>query len=303
MNLKKLAHFLAVVEAKSFRKASEKVHLSQPALSRSLQSLEEEFGIPLFDRRYGHVVPTAYSSPILARVRKLMAEARLLEDAVRQVKGLEEGEIRVGFGPFAAVTAMGPVVRDIVSRYPKLRIRVELSNSGHLLELLKQERLDVVVGDSRYASEHDDVAVIEMPRQSIAFLVGRDHELARGRRRFELVDLKDYASAAPTLPEDLLKSLRQSGLPDFPTITCDEMRVLLELAENSPLIAMVPQRVADAFSDQGKLARLSIDLPFDRYAHPCIMTTSGRTLGPAAMLLIELVRERFGVAPQKTVRA
>ncbi len=299
MNLKKFAHFLAVVEAKSFRKASEAVHLSPPALSRSLKSLEEELGIPLFDRKYGRVGPSAYSAPIVSHIRRVIAETRALEESVQRIKGLEEGEIRVGFGPFAAAAVLRPVMTDIIARYPKLKVRIDLSNSGLLLELLKQDRLDIVVADSRYISGHDDVAVIKLPKQPIAFLANPDHELARRRGRLTLLDLKGRAIGAPALPEHLLQAIRHAGIDDFHRVTCDELRVLLELAQSTSLIALVPQLVADEFATRDTLVPLRIDLPFDRNAYPCIMSTSGRMLGPASTLLIELVSERFNAAPKK----
>lgn len=299
MNLRKFSHFLAVVENGSFRKASEAVHLSQPALSRSLKSLEDELGIPLLDRAYGRIVPTAYSQPIVDHIRRMTAEDRALKDSVRRIKGLEEGEIRIGFGPFAAATALPSVMREMVSRYPKLRLSVEIANSGLLLELLKQDRLDLVVGDSRYSVDLGEVSVIQMSKQQIAVVASRSHELARRAGQLTLADLKDRSTGAPTLPPDLLQSFKGHGLVDFPTLTCDDMRVLAELAENTQLIALVPQLVVDELAGRNTLAVLRVSTPFDRYAYPCIMHTRGRTLGPAATLAIELVSEWFGVPRAK----
>lgn len=296
MNLRKFSHFLAVVESRSFRKASEAVHLSQPALSRSLKSLEDELGIPLLDRAYGRIVPTAYSQPIVDHIRRMTAEARALEESVRRIKGLEEGEIGIGFGPFAAATALAPVMRDLVARYPKLRVRIEVANSGLLLELLRQDRLDLVVGDSRYLIDPENVTAIKLPKQLIAVVAGRGNELVRRSGKLTWADLKGRSTGAPTLPSELLRLIKDQGLPDFPTVTCDDMRVLLELAENTELIALVPQLVVDERAGQSALVALRMPMPFDRYAYPCIMHTRGRTLGPAATLLTQLVSERFGAA-------
>lgn len=294
MNLRKFAHFLAVVENRSFRKASEAVHLSQPALSRSLQSLEEELGIALLDRTYGRIVPTSFSKPIVDHIRRMMAEARALQESVRRIKGLEEGEIGIGFGPFAAATVLGPVMRELVSHYPKLRVRIEVANSGLLLELLRQDRLDLVVGDSRNLTEPENVAIIKFPKQLIAMVASRDNELAKRRGRLSLANLKGCSTGAPTLPGELLHRIRGQGLPEFPSVTCDDMRVLLDLAENTQLVALVPQLVVEDLDDRDALVALHMPMPFDRYAYTSIMHTRGRTLGPATTLLIQLVSERLG---------
>lgn len=297
MNIRKLSHFLAVIESRNMRTAAESVHLSQPALSRSLKSLEDELGIPLLDRAYGRIAPTAYSAPVVEHIRKLTAEARALQESVRRLKGLEEGEIRVGFGPFAAATALRPVASDLVSRYPKLGLRIELTNSPLLIELLKQDRLDLVVCDSRYLVD-GDVTVIRLPKQPIAFAAGRHHPLHRHQGRIRLEELKGHPIGAPTLPPELLVTFREHGLENFPNVGCDEMRVLLELAATTSLVALVPQLVVDSLWDHQEVAALPVSIPFDPYAHPCILHARGRTLGPAASLLIKLVQERLSQAPR-----
>lgn len=297
MNLRKLSHLLALIENRNLRAAAESVHLSQPALSRSVKSLEDELGITLLDRAYGKIVPTAFSAPIVEHIRRLASEERALREAVRRVKGLEEGEIRIGFGPFAAATALRTVASDLVSRYPKLSLRIELANSPLLIELLEQDRLDLVVCDSRYLVE-GDVTVIRLPKQPVAFAAARRNPLHRQRNGLGLEDLRGHPIGAPTLPAELLVAFREHGFDDFPNVACDEMRVLLELAANTSLVVMVPKMVVDSLGKDQEVAALPVTIPFDPYAYPCIMHTRGRTLGPAANLLIELVQECLSPAPR-----
>jgi DNA-binding transcriptional LysR family regulator len=298
MNLRKLSHFLAVVETRSLRAAAESVHLSQPALSRSLKSLEDELGIPLLDRAYGRITPTAYSTPVLEHIRKLASEGRALREAVRRLKGLEEGEIRVGFGPFAAAVALRQVGADLVSRYPKLALHIELTNSPLLIELLQQDRLDLVVCDSRYLVEgEDDMTVIPLGKQKVAFVAGRQNPLHARKGRYRLEDLKGHPIGAPTLPAELLAAFREHGFEDVPNVACDEIRVLVELAASTPLVIMVPQLVVDRLGQDHDVAALPVSIPFDPYAYPCIIHARGRTLGPATSLLIKLVQERLSQAP------
>ncbi|HMP09500.1 LysR family transcriptional regulator [Hydrogenophaga sp.] len=296
MNIRKLAHLLAVIESRSLRSAADMVHLSQPALTRSLQSLEEELGIQLLDRMYGRVVPTAHSAPVVEHIRKLLSEARALQESVRRIKGLEEGEIRVGFGPFAAVAALRAVSSELVSHYPRLGLRIELANSPLLIELLLQDRLDLVVCDSRYLVD-GDVQVIKLPRQPMAFAVGKTNPLRRRRGRLTMDDLRQHPIGAPTLPADLLATFREHGFDDFPTVACDEMRVLLDLSANTSMVAMLPQLVVDGLGREQGVAALPVDVPFDPFAYPCIMHPKGRTLGPAATMLMELVHKRLSQVP------
>lgn len=294
MNLRKFSHLLAVVENSSFRKAAEEVHLSQPALTRSLASLEEELGITLLDRSYGRVVPTTYAQPIFDHIRRIASESRALKESVRRIKGLEEGEIRIGFGPFAAATALCPVMSEVVLRYPRLRVGVEIANSGLLLELLQQDRLDIVVGDSRYLQDPEGISIIELQQQEIAIAAHRDHSLVQFRGPLSLQTLKAHTTGAPTLPSDLQKAFAAQGLQDFPTMTCDDMRVLIELAEAGSLVVLVPRLVVQELTDRNSLSVLQLPMPISRYTKPCIMHARGRSLGPAGTLLVQLISHWFG---------
>ena len=71
MNLQQLEHLLALAETGSFSRASEKVHLTQPALSRSIQMLEQELGMPLIDRIGKRNELTPFGAMVLARARRI----------------------------------------------------------------------------------------------------------------------------------------------------------------------------------------------------------------------------------------
>lgn len=292
MNLRKLQHFLAVVDNRNMRLAADAVHLSQPALSRSIKSLEDDLGITLFDRAYGKILPTTYSDAVVDHIRRLASEARALRDSVRRIQGLEEGEIRVGFGPFAAAAALRPVASELLVRYPSLALKLELANSPLLIELLKKERLDVVVCDARYLQDEGALDIIQLPRQPIAFAAGRGNPLHQ-RTGLRLADLRGHPIGSPTLPPDLQTAFRSHGLEGLPSVSCDEMRVLIELAAHTPLVAMVPQLVVEQALSGHDIAPLAVQVPFDPYAYPSILHARGRKLGPATTLLIRLVQQHL----------
>lgn len=291
MNLRKLNHLLAVLETRNLRAAAEAVHLSQPALSRSLQSLEDEVGIPLLDRAYGKVTPASYSEPVVDHIRRLVSEARALKESVRRIKGLEKGEIRVGFGPFAAATVLPPVASELIKRHPKLSLRLELANSPLLIELLLQGRLDLVVCDSRYVREEDALSIIRLPKQRMAFVVGRHNPLCQ-RKGLSLEDLNGHPIGSPTLLPEMTAAFRSRGFTEVPTVACDQIRVLLHLAANTSLVAIVPELLLESEpAAVESLVALQIKVPFDPFSDPCILHDRGRLLGPAATLLVRLIQE------------
>ena len=79
MNLRRLNHVVALGDTLHFARAAEAAHLSQPAFSRSIQAIESDLGIRLFDRDVGDVRPTPAGEFVIARARKLLFEARCLQ--------------------------------------------------------------------------------------------------------------------------------------------------------------------------------------------------------------------------------
>lgn len=290
-NLRKLAHLLAVAEAQSLRKACDAVHLSQSALFRSIQSLEDDLGIRLLERKYGRVELTRHSAPIVEKAKRLIEEARAFEEAVRRVKGLEEGDIRIGFGPFASATVLPSVMKEVIGNHPNLHVAIEIAHSKLLVEHLKNGRLDIAICDSRSVSEEDDISMIKLPKQAISFVVHRGHALFQNLA-ITVDALKAYSLGAPTLPSDLTSQFEKIGVPHWPTVTCDDLKVLLQLASETNLIIMVPELVARQAMTNA-LSVVTLDLPFDQFAYPCIITSSSYIPGPAGSLVIQLIERQL----------
>src|SRR2546427_5686677 len=89
MTLVQLRHLISVAQTGSFSRSAEAMHLTQPALSRSVRALEQELGIPLFDRIGRHSELTAFGREMLGRARALVAEADELRDRGRQLRSEE----------------------------------------------------------------------------------------------------------------------------------------------------------------------------------------------------------------------
>jgi len=107
INSRRLAHLVALAEEGSFARAAERVHLSQPALSRSIQALEDEFDIKLFDRAARGVVTTAAGRMLVERARRVLFEARCLFRDVELIRSDALGEVRIGMGPYSISNSIG----------------------------------------------------------------------------------------------------------------------------------------------------------------------------------------------------
>ena len=131
MELRQLRHLMAVVEHGSFSRAAEAVHLTQPALSRSIQALEASVGAPVLERNRGAIQPTDVGQLLLTHARLLDTVTRDLERDIALTQGLELGELRIG----AAFYLANELLAEPVSRFLATRDKASIRRIGPINRL------------------------------------------------------------------------------------------------------------------------------------------------------------------------
>ncbi len=185
MNYSQLRAFHAVASEGSFTKAAGALHVTQPTLSGQVKTLEEAYGVRLFDRRGRRVSPTALGQELLVLTRRLFSLEAETEYLLSAAQGLRKGHLRVGADAPYHVTA---ALSAFTQRYPGIQISLTVGNSAELAHDLLEHKLDVAVlaniaGDSRFFAKplrHDRL---------VAF-VAKTHPWAR-RQRIDLADLSE----------------------------------------------------------------------------------------------------------------
>ncbi|MBB2920809.1 LysR family transcriptional regulator [Cupriavidus alkaliphilus] len=303
MGLRQLHHFVTLVEQGSFARAAAALHLSQPALTRSIQALESDLGT-LIDRSYGKVRPTAAGMLALARARRMLREQRELRRDLQLLEDVEVGSIRAGFGPFAASFLLDPVLEALVRRYPRLRIDLETADTPAMRRSLEAEQLDVFVGESRSLAELAHLQIDRLPALETAFFVRSGHPLTR-QRKVTLADLRAYPVAGTRLPPHIVRYFRQalheasggSGGPlpeDEPglmSVACNDMHALRALLLAVDAVALVPVAMMAEACAQRLAVALPMHPPTALKAQYGIVTLAGRTPSPAMRVFAALVHE------------
>ncbi len=119
MNLRQLAHLTALAEEGSFSRAAERLHLTQSALSRSLQTLEDELGARLIDRAGKRSTLTPLGEAVLVRARRITLEAAEIQRSAELLRQGEAGTIRVGLGSGPGALLMTPLLTHVAAHYPR----------------------------------------------------------------------------------------------------------------------------------------------------------------------------------------
>src|ERR1019366_10316403 len=145
MDIRQLRYFQHVAETGSFSRASALLRISQPAVSRQIQKLEEELGTDLFERHGYGVKLTEAGTLLLERSRGLL---RLLADTKAEVaSGTRQpaGNISLGIPPAAGDYLIPPLVERYRRLYPRVFLQVLTGFSGHIQDWMANGRLDIAV--------------------------------------------------------------------------------------------------------------------------------------------------------------
>lgn len=292
IDLKRLAHVVALAEEGHFGRAAERVHLSQPAFSRSIQAIEGDLGLRLFDRGAEGAKPTPAGGFLIERARRLLFDARCLQRDATLYRDSRLGDTAFGAGPFPAAALMPRVVPALRQRHPGVALRLEIGNWPSLQQRLLAEDIEFFVADTRDIPADPRIEVAPLGGLSGHLYVRVGHPLAG--RPCRLVDAAAFGIATTKLPsavEGLLGQLSglASGEPLGLVVQCDDMSLLRTLALQTDTVVGLPDAWARADADA--LVRLQLDDLPDVHAETGVVSLVNRTPSPMAQLAIACVRE------------
>lgn len=178
MNLQQLDHLLSLAETGSFSRAAEKSHVTQPALSRSIQALEMELGMRLFDRIGKRNELTPFGSVVVERARRIVMETAELRRSAALLTQGTTGNIRLGLGAAPAAIFSTPLLTHLIRDHPGIRMSVVRGGTATQLQALQERDVDAIVVNHRSVppSEHWRMELLPLLRSG--FLCRRDHPLA-----------------------------------------------------------------------------------------------------------------------------
>ncbi len=297
MDLRRLGHVLALADTLHFARAAERVHLSQPAFSRSIQAIESDLGIRLFERDAGNVRPTPAGEFVIERARKLLFDARCLQRDVDLYRDSELGDTAFGVGPFPAATLMPRVLSELRRLYPKVALRVEESNWHQLLERLRTEDIEFFVAEVRDLPEDAALDVRPLGTQRGCFCVRAGHPLAA--RQCTLQDAWRYGVAATKVPNVVKAGLaRAIGLPAgqeaIPALECDDFAILRAVALSTDTVLAATQAAVQADLDAGALVPLRVRGLPALFSEMGVVSLRNRTPSPMASNAIACITRVAG---------
>ena len=236
-----LQAFVAVAERNSFRQAATDLFLSQPALSRRIEKLEDALGVKLFERTTRRVQLTNVGQAFLMNVRDALNG---LEDAVLGVADLaahRTGTVTFACVPSAVWHFLPDVLKRFSAQFPKIRVRVHDESAQDVLNLVLTGEADF--GISFTGAENPEILFQPIHVESYVLAMRHDHPLAR-RKKLNWKDTvaERYISVAKSSGNRNVLDAALSGVEKHPWISCEINHVsgVLALVESGLGVAAVP---------------------------------------------------------------
>ncbi|MGN8003008.1 LysR family transcriptional regulator [Acidovorax sp. 22279] len=295
MNLRHLEHFLALSDMGSFSRAAEKLHITQSALSRSIQSLEEELGGPLLDRIGKRNEMTPLGQSVLERARGIVKEAAELKRgaALLQQGGL--GSLRLGLGSGPGALLMTPWLVYMATHHPGVKVSVTRGPTEVQLRQLRDRSLDALVVDIRRIVPAADLSIGPTFDMPAGMVCRAGHPLlAQYPNGVPFEALLSYPVASIPLSEEIARILVARYGPkadpaEMTTLQCEEISSLLQTVQQSDAIYLGILAAARQEMSRGDLVQLSVVPHLDQGAMLGVVTLAGRTEQPVMRVFRDFV--------------
>jgi DNA-binding transcriptional LysR family regulator len=292
-DLADLRGFLAVADLGSFRAASLSMHLSQSALSRRIDKLEDALGVELFSRSTRKVELTTIGRGFVPRARNVLNELESALVGIQDVAERMSGLVTVACVPSAVAYFLPAVMLEYHQQYPRIRIRVIDESSSVVLTAVA--RGDADFGLTYIGTQDADIDFQPLLEEPFVAAVHKDHPLAR-RRQVSWQDLSDYEyiSLAQGSGNRFLIDQALAHSEIKPRWACEVQHVpaLVSMVEAGLGVGVVP-RLAMPPGRHEALVSLKLNQPVVSRTLGLIQR-HGRALSPVAQLLFDMVVKRPG---------
>ncbi len=263
MELRHLRYFAAVAEELNFRRAAERLHVAQPALSAQIRHLEEELGARLLDRDRHHVALTAAGKVFLEHSQHVLrAAGEAVRAAGRAARG-ETGRLSIGFIAQLSYEWLPNVLRSFRRQFADVEITLTELTPTRQIEELVARRLDLGIIGLGLPEAHEELEVAVMSEERLAVALPLDHPLAR-RRTLALGELArekfifTARADAPAFSPWLMALCSRAGFEPGIALEADRSPSALNYVAAGFGVAIFPAQI-------GRLAMPSVRfVPLDR---------------------------------------
>ena len=297
-----LRQVLAIIEHGSFRKAADALHMSQPALSKSILTLENALGVRLIDRQTRPVRPTVFGRLFLERARLATGIVEDLDRQIRQLSQLRKGQVRIGLARPGEQSLVGHAVALFTSRYPDIRLSLEVGSTEVMMARFESLRLELVLSDEEIDRYSDWYQTLSLGEDRLECVARAGHPLLEQGGPHSLHAVLQYPLTVPAVPrwgQDWIETtLREENAEPverkLPWIACDSYDAINDILESTDHVSFGLVESFQRNLDLGRLGIVTLRAPAPAW-RPLVAFHSRHTLSPATEAFLTCLLETRGV--------
>lgn len=306
MDAEALRTFLAVHRQQGFSNAARFLHRTQPAISRRIALLEQELGVPLFERAAGGITLSQAGRVLLPHAERAVATLQDARDAVRALTAGDSGPLTMAIVGTLAGTDLTGVLQRFAQDHPGIDLALQTARSGEVSDLVRRGEASIGLRYDRDRS--GDLACESLGSEPMLVVCAATHRLA-GRSVSSLLALHDErwiafprAPQPPELPGSHIFSVFAArGLGEIEWRAIDSLTAQKRLVEAGFGMALIQASSVEEELAAGTLAAIRVrDL--DVGTPVFIVTRRGGYLSAAARRLLTLLRTQYAAGWQRIQR-
>ncbi len=297
MRIQHLHLILALADAGTLRAAAARMNVTQPALTKALRQLEDEFGTPMALRSPRGVRLTPAGELLAARAASAMRELdRAREEVAWQLRHAR-ARITVGVSPAAAITLMPGALARLRARWPQVQVGVTDAIYPRVLAMVRNGELDLAAGPLPPDGAGHNLRVAPLFDAQQVLVARAGHPLAKARKLADIEQAAWVVTGPPNGPGDPAHlGFERLGLATPPVVLqCESFSTLVALLPSIDGVAIMPQGFFDQYAARMGIVRLPIDDPLPRVTLHAVWRADAPLTAPAARLLDAMEQEARGV--------
>lgn len=254
MELSQLRYFLRVAERGNFTLAAKELMISQPALSRSIQKLEEELGQPLLERQTRKVTLSDAGKLMEERARKIFS---LVEDAKAEIRDDgQSGRVRVAAIPTVAPYFLPECLQSFQHRFPLAQVIVQEDTTEVLLKKLADGEVDVAIAALPISAKH--LQVTTLFEEELLLVTSKEHPLA-SKKFIKVADFEDLPfvllGEAHCLADNVISFCQQKQFHPVSVERTNQLAMVQELVTLGHGVSLVPSMARDRDTSTSRVYR------------------------------------------------
>ncbi|MDF2628643.1 MAG: ywbI [Symbiobacteriaceae bacterium] len=261
MDVRPLLYFVTVARLKSFTRAGEHLHVSQPTISKLIRNLEDELGVTLLERSTKQVRLTDAGAALMAQAEQILGALESLTENLSDVMHLRKGTVRIGLPPMAGAHFFPEVLANFHAQYPEVNLRLVEDGAKKIEEAVSDGSLDL--GVIVLPTDDERFGQVPFGGSNLMVVVSSGHPLA-DRTTLTLKELEHQPFILFredwSLHDRIMRACSAEGFQ--PTIVCKsgQWDFVVELAAANLGIALLPETICRRL-DPNRLRTIPLTAP------------------------------------------